>query len=68
MTRVKFYSSQQLSDIEKSINEFLKRDEVKQLVDIKFSAVNKDGNNEYTTIIIYEENMNIGKEDPQMYE
>lgn len=68
MTRVKFYSNQQLSDIEKSINEFLKRDEVKQLVDIKFSAVNKDGNNEYTTIIIYEENMNRGKEDPQMYE
>ena len=68
MTRVKFYSSQQLSDIEKSINEFLKRDDVKQLVDIKFSVVNKDGNNDYTTIIIYEENVNIGKEDPQMYE
>jgi hypothetical protein len=68
MTRVKFYSNRQLSEIEKSINEFLKRDEVKQLIDIKFSAVNKNGNNEYTTIIIYEENMNLGKEDPQMYE
>ena len=68
MTRVKFYSNQQLSDIEKSINEFLKRDDVKQLVDIKFSAVNKDGNNDYTTIIIYEENVNLGKEDPQIYE
>ncbi|CAN5646271.1 hypothetical protein BH23THE1_BH23THE1_25910 [soil metagenome] len=68
MTRVKFYSNQQLSEIEKSINEFLKRDEVKQLIDIKFSAVTKNGNNEYTTIIIYEENMNLGKEDPQMYE
>lgn len=68
MTRVKFYSNQQLSEIEKSINEFLKRDDVKQLVDIKFSAVNKDGNNEYTALIIYEENVNLGKEDPQMYE
>lgn len=68
MTKVKFYCNLQLSDIEKSINEFLKRNEVKQLVDIKFSAVIKDGNTEYTTIIIYEENINLGKEDLQMYE
>jgi len=68
MTKVKFYSNQQLSEIEKSINEFLKKEEVKQLIEIKFSAVNNDGINEYTGLIIYEENMNSGKEDPQMYE
>ena len=68
MTRVKFYSNQQLSEIEKSINEFLKKEEVKQLINIKFSASVKDGNNEYTALIIYEENMALGKEDPQMYE
>ena len=68
MTKVKFYSNQQLSEIEKSINEFLKKEEVKQLIEIKFSTVNNDGINEYTGLIIYEENMNSGKEDPQMYE
>lgn len=68
MTRVKFYNNQRLSDIEKNINEFLKKEEVKQLIDIKFTALNKNGIDEYTTLIIYEENMKPGKEDPQMYE
>ncbi len=68
MTKVKFYSNQQLSEIEKSINEFLKKEEVKQLINIKFAVVNRDGRIEYTALIIYEENMALGKEDPQMYE
>jgi hypothetical protein len=68
MTRIKFYNNQQLSDIEKDINEFLKKEEVKQLIDIKFNAVDKDGNNDYTALIIYEENMTPGNEDPQIYE
>jgi len=33
-----------------------------------YTAVNRDGSNEYTALIIYEENMALGKEDPQMYE
>jgi hypothetical protein len=68
MTKVKFYSNQQLSEIEKSINDFLKKEEVKQLINIKFAVVNRDGRIEYTALIIYEENMALGKEDPQMYE
>lgn len=68
MTKVKFYSNQQLSEIEKSINDFLKKEEVKQLINIKFDVVNRDGRIEYTALIIYEENMALGKEDPQMYE
>ena len=67
MTRVKFYNNQRLSDIEKNVNEFLKKEEVKQLIDIKFNALNKSGIDEYTALIIYEENMKPGKEDPQMY-
>ena len=57
-----------MSDIEKDINEFLKKEEVKQLIDIKFTALSKNGTDEYTAVIIYQENMNLGKEDPQMYE
>lgn len=68
MTRVKFYSNQQLSDIEKDINEFLKKEDVKQLIDINFSSLNKNDTHEYTAIIIFEEHKNPGKEDPQMYE
>jgi hypothetical protein len=68
MTRIKLYNNQQLSHIEKDINEFLKKEEVKQLIDIKFNAVDKDGNNDYTALIIYEENMTPGNEDPQIYE
>jgi Sporulation protein Cse60 len=68
MTRVKFYNNQQLFNIEKDINEFLKKEEVKQLIDIKFTALSKNGIDEYTAVIVYQENMNLGKEDPQMYE
>jgi len=68
MTRVKFYNNQHLTGIEKDINEFLKKEEVKQLIDIKFTALSKNGIDEYTAVIIYEENMSPGKEDPQMYE
>jgi hypothetical protein len=68
MTRVKFYNNQQLFNIEKEINEFLKKEEVKQLIDIKFTALSKNGIDEYTAVIVYQENMNLGKEDPQMYE
>ena len=68
MTRVKFYNNQHLTDIEKDINEFLKKEEVKQLIDIKFTALSKNGIDEYTAVIIYEENTSPGKEDPQMYE
>ena len=68
MTRVKFYNNQRLSDIEKNVNEFLKKEEVKELIDIKFNALNKDGIEEYSVLIIYEENMKPCKEDPQVYE
>jgi len=68
MTRVKFYNNQRLSDIEKNINEFLNKEEVKQLIDIKFTALNKNSIDEYTALIIYEENMKPRKEDPQMYD
>ncbi|TVP39557.1 sporulation protein Cse60 [Candidatus Nitrosocosmicus arcticus] len=68
MTRVKFYNNQHLSDIEKDINEFLKKEEVKQLIDFKFTALSKGGTDEYTAVIIYEEHMSPGKEDPQVYE
>ena len=55
MTKVKFYSNQQLSEIEKSINGFLKREEVKQLINIKFSAITNNGINKYMALIVYEE-------------
>jgi len=57
-----------LSNIEKDINEFLRKDEVKQLIDIKFTALSKNGIDEYTAVIIYQENISLGKEEPQMYE
>ena len=57
-----------MSDIEKNINEFLKKEEVKQLIDIKFTALSKNGTDEYTAVIVYQVIMNLGKEDPQMYE
>ncbi len=63
---MKFYSNQQLSDIEKDINEYLKKEEVKQLIDIKFTTLSKNGIDEYTAVIIYQENMNPGIQDPQM--
>lgn len=39
MTRVKIYYNQQLSDLEKNTHEFLKREEVKQLIDVKFTPL-----------------------------
>lgn len=68
MTRVKIYDNQQLSDLEKNINEFIKKEEVKQLIDIKFSAISKNDVDKYASLIVYEENMSPGKEDPQLYE
>ncbi len=41
---------------------------MKQLIDIKFNPLNENGPDEYTALIIYEDNMNPDKEDPQMYE
>lgn len=57
-----------MSNIEKDINEFLRKEEVKQLIDIKFTALSKNGIDEYTAVIIYQENISLGKEEPQMYE
>ncbi len=68
MTRVKFYNNQQLSGIEANINEFLKKEVVKELIDIKLTALSKNGIDEYTSMIIYEENMKLGVEDPHIYE
>ena len=68
MTRVKTYDSQQLSDLEKSINEFLKKEEVNRLIDIKFTAISKKDVDKYAVLIVYEQNMSPGSEDPQIYE
>ena len=68
MTKVKLYDNQQMSDLETSINEFLKKEEVKRLIDIKFTAISKNDVDQYTALILYKENMIPGKEDPQIYE
>ena len=68
MTRVKTYDNQQLSDLEKSINEFLKKDEVDRLIDVKFTAISKNDVDKYAALIVCEENSTSGKEDPQIYE
>lgn len=68
MTKVKIYDNQQLSELEKNINDFLKKEEVKQLIDVKFTAFSKDGVDKFTALIIYQEDLSLGKEDPQMYE
>ncbi|HET6589555.1 MAG: sporulation protein Cse60 [Candidatus Nitrosocosmicus sp.] len=72
MTRVKSYDNQHLSDLEKNINEFLKKEDVKRLIDIKFTAISKNDVDKYAALIIYEveeeENSNPVKEDPQIYE
>ena len=68
MTRVKIYHNQQLSDLEKNINEFLKKEEVRRLIDVKFIANSQNDVENYVALILYEENMNPGKEDPQIYE
>jgi hypothetical protein len=66
MTRVKIYDNQQLSDLEKTINEFLKK--VDRLIDIKFTAISRNDIDKYAALIVYEEKMILGKEDPQIYE
>jgi len=68
MTRVKTYDNQKFSELEKSINEFLKIEEVNRLIDIKFTAISKSDIDKYAALIVYEENMNPGNEDPQIYE
>lgn len=68
MTRVKIYDNQQLSDLEKNINEFLKKEEVKRLIDVKFNDISQNDVQKYAALILYEENMSPGKEDPQIYE
>ena len=68
MTRVKIYHNQQLSDLEKNINEFLKKEEVKRLIDVKFIAISQNDVKNYAALILYEENMSSSKEDPQIYE
>ena len=68
MTRVKIYHNQQLPELEKNINEFLKKEEVKRLIDVKFIAFGRNDADKYAALILYEENMIQGKEDPQIYE
>lgn len=68
MTKVKIYDNQQLTELEKNINEFLKKEEVKQLIDVKFTSFSKDGVDKFTALIIYQEDIRSVKEDPQMYE
>jgi hypothetical protein len=66
--RVKIIDHHDLSIAEKQINEFLKKEEVKEFVDIKFGTNFKKDIEGYTFVIIYEENMKAGVEDPQIYE
>jgi aromatic ring-opening dioxygenase LigB subunit len=54
MTRVKSYDNQKLSDLEKNITEFLKKEDVKRLVNIKFTAISKNDDDKYEALIIYE--------------
>ena len=68
MMKVKIYDNQQLPELEKNINEFLKKEGVKQLIDVKFTAFSKDRVDKFAALIIYQEDMSLGKEDPQMYE
>ncbi len=66
--KVKIIDNQDLSVAEKQINEFLKKVEVKELVDIKFGTRFKNDTEGHTFVILYEENMAAGVEDPQIYE
>jgi len=67
--RVKIIDNQDLSFAEKQINEFLKQEEVKEVVDIKFGTrIKNNGEENHTFVLIYEENMKAGVEDPQIYE
>jgi hypothetical protein len=65
---VKIIDHKDLSVAEKQINEFLKKVEVKELVDVKFGTRFKNDTEGHTFVIIYEENMAAGVEDPQIYE
>ena len=47
---------------------FSKIEVVKELVDIKFGTRFKNDGEGHTFVIIYEENMTAGVEDPQIYE
>jgi hypothetical protein len=66
--KVKIINNPDLSVAENQINEFLKKKEVKELTDIKFSTCFKKDDEKYIFMIIYEENMMEGVEDPQIYE
>ena len=66
--KVKIIDHHDLSIAEKQINDFLKKEEVKEFVDIKFGTSFKNDIKGYTFVIIYEENMTAGIEDPQIYE
>ncbi len=67
--RVKIIDHQDLSAAENQINEFLKKVDIKELVDIKFGTRFKnDTEGQHTFVILYEENMATGVEDPQIYE
>ncbi len=67
--KVKIIDNNDLSFAEKQINEFLKKEEVKEIIDIKFGTrVKNNGEERHTFMIIYEENMKAGVEDPQIYE
>jgi hypothetical protein len=66
--KIKIIDHQDLSVAEKQINEFLKNEVVKELVDIKFGTRFKNDNERHTFVIIYEEHMTTGVEDPQIYE
>ena len=44
------------------------KEEVKRLIDVKFVANSQNDVENYAALILYEENMNPGKEDPQIYE
>lgn len=66
--KVKIIDNHDLSTAERQINEFLKKEEVKELVDIKFGTRFKNDAEGHTFVILYEENMATGVEDPQIYE
>jgi hypothetical protein len=66
--KVKIIDHHDLSLAERQINEFLKKEEVKEIVDIKFGTRIINNGEEHTFVIIYEENMKAGVEDPQIYE
>ncbi len=66
--KVKIIDHQEPPVAEKQINEFLKKVEVKEFVDIKFGTRFKNDTEGHTFVILYEENMAAGVEDPQIYE